>query len=86
MAQRLVEVRRQTASPQAFTKRLYRWLNPLCVVKFANYLSAGPYPRIPVDEAAGRLLDGETPVPGDADACAQQVLRLLGRYRELDKD
>jgi len=76
---RLAEVRRETASVRAFEKRLYRWLNPLCMVKFANHLSAGRYPRIPVAEAAGRLLGG------GARAGPRPVLKLLRRYRKLEQ-
>jgi len=79
LAARLAEVRRETASAGAFEKRLYRWLNPLCMVRFANHLSAGLYPRVPVAEAAARLLEAR------AAPDWPPLLELLGRYRKLEK-
>ncbi len=82
LAQRLVEVRRETASRTAFEKRLYRWLNPLWMVKFANYLSACWQPRIPVFDAASRLLHGTAPAARETTA---QTLALLDEYRALER-
>ena len=79
---RLQEIGQHTASPQAFSKRLYRWLNPLCIVKYANYLSSGPYPRVPILDAAERLLDD--PAPGEL-AASEKILWLLEQYRGLER-
>ena len=79
---RLKEIRQHTASAQGFSKRLYRWLNPLCIVKYANYLSSVHYPRIPILDAAQRLLDNTAPVElPDSD----KVSWLLAQYRGLER-
>ncbi len=51
----LQEIRRNSAGPEAFVKRFYRWFNMFRILKFAKFAS-GTYPEVPVAEAAMTLM------------------------------
>jgi hypothetical protein len=48
---KLVEIRRNSASEQTFLKRFYQWFDGFMVVKFLNFSHASNYKRVKVTEA-----------------------------------
>ncbi len=74
--QALVEIRRNTASADAFRKRFWRWFHMLRILKFLHHARKHGYPDIPVLDAAAALL-GET---------SPDLRSLLEIYRRWDRE
>ena len=72
----LKEIESNSASPEAFRKRFWRWFNMFRIMKFLHFARERGYEDIRVEEAAIRFLKlGET-------ATMEQ---LLDKFRELDR-
>jgi hypothetical protein len=54
---RVMEITGNTARTESFKKRFFGWFNMFSVVKYLNYIHSGFYDKIPVQEAAIRLLE-----------------------------
>ena len=78
-ARRLHEVRRNSASPRTFARRLFQWFNAFRAMCFFRR-AAAPAARVPLAEGAARLLRWSGRSPGDPG-----VSGLLRIYRELDR-
>ena len=52
----LDEIKGNTASESAFSKRFYRWFNAFQVMKYLHHARDHFYPDVPVEEGAGWLL------------------------------
>ena len=75
-ADRLAEIAANVATPENFRRRVWRWFNAFRWLKFAQWASRGPYPRIPVSRAAAALIGA------DARANAAELLPI---YRQHDR-
>jgi len=96
---RYTEIRRNTASPSTFDKRLHRWFNALLTLQFIHFATAHRYPKIPIEQAARILLQWSEPkprpksapesapesAPSDAEDYPRQREALLLRYRAIDR-
>lgn len=79
-AERLREIRANTASKEAFVGRVQRWFNNFRAMKFVHFATAQRWPKIPVSLAAGQLL---TRLMVSAPDDATLVTDLLMIYRRL---
>jgi hypothetical protein len=52
----VVEIRHNSASPESFKKRFWRWFNVFRIMKFLHFARENGYPDIPVGQAARELL------------------------------
>lgn len=52
----LTEIRKNTASEEAFRARFYRWFDAFKLMKFCHYWRDEVYPNVPVLDAANELL------------------------------
>ncbi|MEM9022758.1 MAG: glycosyltransferase [Bacteroidota bacterium] len=77
----LAEIRANSASPDRFVQRFYRWFNAFLALKFTHYARDVHYPAIGVEDAARGLLRC---MDHPAAAEPQDALGLLKVYRELD--
>ncbi|MDX1529232.1 MAG: hypothetical protein R3337_11440, partial [Gammaproteobacteria bacterium] len=82
---RLSEIRKHTATPQAFVSRFFRWFDGFRALKFVRFASERRYPRVPVDEAAFSLL-GRMGLLPEPDAAAPDAAALLPHYRRMDRE
>ena len=84
-AARLAEIRRHTAGPEAFRKRLLRWLDRFRVLKWLHYARDRHHPDMPVEAAAEALLawGGEEGPGGEG---FDKRAALLERFREWERD
>lgn len=78
---KLDEVNQNTANYKSFVKRIYNWFNGFMVVKYLNTTHQKHYSEIPVEKAAGTLLE-YSGVKADHD---KGVLELLKIYREIQR-
>lgn len=79
--EKYAEIRRNTASPKMFTKRFFSWFNAFKIVKYLNAVHPLHFEKIPVKEAATKLLmmSGLSDLP---DSTAD----LLRLYRKRDRE
>jgi len=80
----LHELRANSASPDSFRKRFYRWFTALKLRQFVRHATQRDYPPWPLERAAAELLRRirppiSNPLPED------DVLSLLSYYRRLDR-
>ncbi len=83
--QKLAEIRKHTATNDAFESRFFRWFDGFRALKFVRFASENSYPRVPVDEAAFSLLGRMNPLPG-GDARVPDAAALLAHYRRMDRE
>jgi len=76
------EIKNNTSSQKAFTKRFYNWFNGLQIVKFLNSAHSGLYSRVDVVKQAGLLINElmKSNVP------YENSRELLMAFRKLEKD
>ena len=82
LTSRVAEIRANTASPTSFAKRFYAWFDALEVLKYVHVATRNAHPRLPVGQAARRLL-------GWMNKDASKGLsdrELLEVFRRLDRD
>ena len=79
--ERFSEIRKNSARPETFTRRFFRWFNMFRTLKFLNFANREIYSPLPVRDAAYEFLrqTGETgrPPRGEAD--------LLKEYRRIQR-
>jgi hypothetical protein len=82
----LEEIRKNSASADAFRKRFWRWFNMFRIMKFLHYARERGYPDVAVGEAAVALFRflalKNMPEPGPV----MNLTRLLLLFRELDRN
>ncbi len=79
---KIMEIKNNTSSPEAFVKRFFNWFNGLQIVKFLNFAHSGIYSKVDVAEQAGFLLTVLTKSDGDYGDSKE----LLMAYRKLEKE
>ena len=79
---RMGEINRNSASPESFRKRFFRWFNAFMVIKYLNFSHERFFVKVPVLEASRELLTelGVT-VPEDI-----QPGQLLEIFRERERN
>jgi len=78
----LRKTRANVASVESLDSQLNRWLDGFRTMKFINWLTASRYPRVPVADAARRILgSGGHCAAGQSQAMLEQF-RLLDRGKE----
>jgi hypothetical protein len=80
----LKEIRENSASPEAFRKRFWRWFNMFRIMKFLHFARERGYPDIPVGEAASELLRKLDPEHIGIPSVGNDLKKLLLIYRMLD--
>ncbi len=77
---RYCEIKSNTATSEMFTKRFFAWFNSFMIVKYLNSSHLHFYKKIPVNQAAKRMLQmsGYAEVPETTEA-------LLEIYRKIDR-
>jgi hypothetical protein len=58
---RLEEIRRNSARPETFYKRFFRWFNMFRTLKYMNFVNREIYPPVPVQQAAYDFLKRTRP-------------------------
>ncbi|MCK6602164.1 MAG: hypothetical protein L6Q77_10095 [Bacteroidetes bacterium] len=78
----LLEISRNSSSPDAFKKRFFKWLDGFEFLKWVHLLRDHPFGKIPVGEAAVTLLRKRNIpcLPGPA-----ELESLLTLFREIDR-
>jgi len=76
----LKEIKANSASPESFMKRFYRWFNMFKILKFLNHGKKW-HKDIPVTQAASTLLK-KTGLPGSTQNDAFELLQI---FREWDR-
>jgi hypothetical protein len=77
---KIIEIKRNSASPETFLKRFYQWFNGFMVVKYLNYCHQGIYYRIPIVKAIDALIKDKNLQIDNKDPKA-----ILVFFREFDK-
>jgi glycosyltransferase involved in cell wall biosynthesis len=75
------EIKKNTASPQMFTKRFFTWFNAFKIVKYLNAVHLNQYGKVPVNEAAARLL-----MMSGCSVLPESTAELLDIYRKIDRE
>jgi len=83
-AEKLAEIRKHTATDEAFKLRFFRWFDGFRALKFVRFASEHRYPRVPVQTAALALLERMDLVPA-SHACDRNSAALLAHYRLMDR-
>lgn len=55
--EKLCEIRRNTATPEAFRKRFFRWFDPFLAMKYVHHARDHFYPGVPVEDCGLRIAD-----------------------------
>jgi hypothetical protein len=79
--EKMMEIKKNTAGYQSFTKRFYGWFNMFRIVKYLNHVHSGIFDKIPVLVAASELLN-ERGIPFQSGDPAG----LLHCYRSLERE
>jgi len=82
--QAVIEIRSNSASPAAFSKRFWRWFNMFRIMKFLHFAREGGYADVPVNQAASQLLKQIDPSGDGIPSLGDNSLKLLLIYRMLD--
>lgn len=85
VSDKLEEIRKHTATRQAFEFRFFRWFDGFRALKFVRFASEHRYPRVPVHEAAFALLERMELLPA-GDVRMPDAAALLAHYRRMDRD
>nr|VFJ50801.1 MAG: Glycosyl transferase family 2 [Candidatus Kentron sp. FW] len=83
--ERYAEILRNAASPRTFRKRFHRWFNGLLTLQFIHFATQHRYPKVPVEQAAHRLLEWSASGSGDLQVLPGRESLLL-QYRAMDRD
>lgn len=75
------EIKKNTASPEMFTKRFFTWFNAFKIVKYLNAVHVNLYKKIPVNEAASKIL-----VMSGCSVLPESTAELLALYRKIDRE
>jgi hypothetical protein len=76
---KLIEIRSNSGSVEAFIKRFYQWFDGFKVVKYLNFAHEKKYPRISVEQAVLEFIDKiGYPCKG------KNTAELLLLFRKLD--
>ena len=75
------EIKNNTGTSEMFVKRFFSWFNTFMIVKFLNASHNQFYTKIPVNEAAGKMLE----MSGWTDL-QQSTEELLSLYRKIDRE
>jgi hypothetical protein len=78
--QKLTEIKSNTSSPVAFTKRFYNWFNMFKIVKYLNFVHESYYKKKEIVKQAEEYLEYVLKVTVKDDPAA-----LLRYYRKLEK-
>lgn len=82
---KLAEIRKHTASRDAFESRFFRWFDGFRALKFVRFASEHRYPAVPVSDAAFALLQRMDRV-AENDAPVPDAPALLAHYRRMDSE
>ena len=84
-AARLVEIGNNSASPEAFRKRFFRWFDRFRVLKYVHFASEKFWPRIEAAPAVAQLLEWKGLCPaGQAFTAAPRI--LLAHARRMERE
>jgi hypothetical protein len=78
---KMSEIKENTSGLSSFKKRFFDWFNMFRVVKYLNFSHKTFYEKIPVNDAAEKLLELRNLVPVKG-----KTTGLLGLYRKFEKD
>jgi len=81
----LAEIRGNSASPDAFRKRFWRWFNMFRIMKFLHHAREHGYPDVEVGEAAFQMLTFITSPYNFETIDGPDISRLLIQYRGIDR-
>lgn len=98
--EKLREIRANTAGPEAFRKRFFRWFDPFLAMKYVHHARDHFYPGVPVEdcgsrstdypEVSGRIVEyglSKQPVGTEHPAQTRTSIRaLLEFFRALDRN
>ncbi len=83
-AERLAEIRANTATSTTFAKRFWHWFNAFRILKFVHYATRQVHPKVPVEDAALRML-GLRQLPPPPYQVGLESEALLDQYRRVDR-
>ncbi|MCK5136480.1 MAG: hypothetical protein KAR19_11880 [Bacteroidales bacterium] len=81
----LMEIRKNSASFEAFQKRFWRWFNMFRIMKFLHHAREKGYPDIPVGAASLKLLSQINPEGVEIPPDGSDLKELLEIFRKLDR-
>lgn len=76
---KIVEIKRNTAGIQSFSKRFFSWFNMFKIVKYLNSVHVSFFKKEPLNESASELLRAI-----GKDFKSKDALELLGYFRSLE--
>jgi hypothetical protein len=78
---KLLEIKSNSGSVEAFVKRFYQWFDGFKVVKYLNFAHEKYYPKVPVEQAIFEFMD-KLGIPGKE----KNATELLQLFRKLDRE
>lgn len=79
---RIGEINRNSASPESFRKRFFRWFNAFVVIKYLNYVHERFFEKVPVLTASAGLLS----VSGRSLPEKIQPVEVLEIFRKMERE